>query len=163
MLRILPPEPLPNVLFSISFSNLPSGLVVPQSWMNQLELLGAEDLEMPGPSAGMHALDKAACLVNLLQEVVFDVQLQVISCVFLDGTREEWPLAGQSCQEALQNVLLDVHEAGVERERERNMSIKPQPPIPTSDPVMSLPPPTIQALTRPKHKKQRSSIMSFVS
>jgi hypothetical protein len=179
-LRIIPPPPLPNVLFHLSFSNLPPTVLIPNNWLSQLDVLNEHDLEAPGPVAGMHALDRAACLVNLLEEVVFDVPNGLITCSFLDGAREEWALGTDGCDEALQRVMEDVHEATLEKQREEALATAaaareeaakaPLPPVEVEKKDTSreatLPPPATSSSAqgwRPKHKKQRSSLMSFVA
>jgi hypothetical protein len=148
------------------FHNLKHGLDTPAYWSMQLDVLDAQGLESPG-TAGMHALDKAACLVNMLEGVDFDMANNKVVCTFLDGSKEEWPLSGGSVRDALGKVVADVVDVKAERERERMALVRAKqsrdlPPLPPKSQSL-LPIPSIQAMVGPRHKKQRSSIMSFVS
>ena len=115
---------------------------------------------MPGP-AGVHALDKAAGLTSIIEEVTFDMSTLRVSCSFLDGSRQEWPLMDTECMYALESVVFDVSEAATETERERRESearMRPPSPLP--------PPPPLVASSAPrviKHKRQRSILMSLVA
>jgi hypothetical protein len=110
-------------------------------------------LELPGP-AGLHALDKAAGLVNIMEEVTFNMNTLRVNCAFLDGSKEEWPLMDTACMYALETVLFDVNEGAVEAERERRiLEAASRPPSP----------PVVSAQKFTKHKKQRSILMTLVS
>ncbi|KAF7302617.1 hypothetical protein HMN09_00896200 [Mycena chlorophos] len=98
----------PTILFALSFPDLPANLPLPHAWATQLARLAADDLEAP-PS--MHALDRAAALPSLLQEVVFDLPGGQVVCSFLDGKTEEWDM-GDECREMLDRVVFDVEESG---------------------------------------------------
>ncbi|KAL0946293.1 hypothetical protein HGRIS_012542 [Hohenbuehelia grisea] len=150
-IRLVPNPPHPEVLFSIVFDDLREPLPSPISWVNQFNSLVAENLELP---ALHHSLDKAACLPSLLEDVSFNLNTLTISCTFVDGAMEEWPLMDMACLQALQGVISDVNssarEAEREREREQQERLERQTPPPS---------PTKQK----GHKKQRSLLMTLVS
>lgn len=135
-------------------------LPIPANWVNQLNQLAADELELPGP-AGMHALDKSAGLLSIIEEVTFNLSTLRITCAFYDGSRQDWPLMETECMYALESVLFDVSEATNEAERERREEAKAKararPPSPPPLPVTTPSPRVV------KHKRQRSLLMSIVS
>src|SRR5262245_38571405 len=107
LIRLIPTTPLPTVLFTISFPNPPPDIQIPESWNLQIQTLSYDDLETPRL---MHALDKSAAFPTLLKEVLFDVPASIVSCSFVDGSREEWPLMDRRCLEMLAGVVRDVED-----------------------------------------------------
>ncbi|KAJ7241991.1 hypothetical protein C8J57DRAFT_1244236 [Mycena rebaudengoi] len=98
LIKLVPPAPHPTVLFALSFPELPPHLPTPPSWTSQLSLLALDDLEVPRT---VHALDRAAGIPSLLDEVVFDLTMTGeeavgyggrVECRFLDGKVERWDL-----------------------------------------------------------------------
>ncbi|TRM66951.1 hypothetical protein BD626DRAFT_534992 [Schizophyllum amplum] len=118
LLKLIPVAPQPTVLFSISFRNIEAQGVdaLPPAWNTQLRALLIDELEVP---QGTHALDKAAGIPSLLDEVVFDVPALTVSCRFLDGALEEWPLMERICLEKLDRVVADVSQSAQEAQREQ--------------------------------------------
>lgn len=149
LLRLIPEQPHPAILFTLSFSNLPESVPFPANWALQLQHVLHDELEMP---TCVHALDKAAWAVCLLHEVNFCVFSRTIQCYFVDGTRLELPLEDENCLAALQNVMYDVQESAVvgeiEQRRARALSapstIRPTVPVKVT-----------------RHKKTRSFFASF--
>jgi hypothetical protein len=151
LLRLTPNGPQPTIVFTLSFGALPGNLPVPQSWVHEMNRLAADDLELPGPQS-LLSLDKSTGLMNVLQEVTFDLPELQAACLFVDGHRVEWMLNSE-CLAWLEDILADVEEASIEAERERREA---------EARIISAPPPTSGA--RPsKHKKQRSLLMSLVA
>ncbi|KDQ56776.1 hypothetical protein JAAARDRAFT_59030 [Jaapia argillacea MUCL 33604] len=146
LINVIPCSPSPNVIFTIGFPHLPETVPVPPSWHMQLQRLNQDELDMP---PCLHALDKASWLVAVLTQVVFDMRSSMVTCYFVDGAMEAWPVMEQSCIAVLQSVLDDVQESTEhderQRERDRLANAPPAPPGGT------------------KHKKQRSLIMSIIA
>ncbi|KAH8112842.1 hypothetical protein DFH11DRAFT_1728193 [Phellopilus nigrolimitatus] len=153
LLRLVPAPPLPTVLFTLAFPNLPDGVPFPQNWSAQLQHVLQDDLEMPNC---IHALDKSAGVACLLHEVSFCVFTRTVVCVFIDGSRSDWPLLDDRCVDALKEVLDEVNESTVAAEMEARRAR-----------VASMPPPTRPASPIPaklsKHKKSRSLLMTIVA
>jgi len=143
------------VVFSVVFEDLEPELPNPQSWTSQLQCLQRDGFEVP---KAIHALDKSAGIVSLLQDITFDLSTMVISCQFVDGSSEQWPLPGEGCLDALQKILRDVNESSLEidrelqrekekeREREHRFSEFASPAGKTT-----------------RHKRQRSLLMTLVA
>ncbi|KAJ7755063.1 hypothetical protein DFH07DRAFT_959633 [Mycena maculata] len=118
LIKLTPPAsatPTPTILFALAFPDLPLNLPVPPAWAAQLARLSADDLEAP---PALHALDRAAALPSLLQEVLFDIPAERVSCTFLDGAVEAWTLDAR-CADMLASVIQDVEESGRAEERAR--------------------------------------------
>ncbi|KAG7451553.1 uncharacterized protein BT62DRAFT_1000807 [Guyanagaster necrorhizus] len=157
LIRLLPPASHPTVLFAITFQNLPGDLFNPHAWTSHLSNLSVDGVDTPEL---VHCLDKAAFIPSILKEVTFDVPMLMISCRFVDGSTEEWPLRAARCLLALDSVLDDVNHSAVltEREKEREKVKEKE----RKDGLQSLnSPPTTVKVTR--HKKQRSLLMSLVA
>ncbi|KAF8874853.1 hypothetical protein BD779DRAFT_1678545 [Infundibulicybe gibba] len=120
LIKLTPAFPASTVLFAMTFPEFNDGLPVPPSWLNQLNQLTMDELEHP---KALHALDKAACIANILEEVSFDIPGLTITCRFYDGTTEEWPLMGARCMDVLQGILNDVNDYTLEIEREREQEL----------------------------------------
>ncbi|THH05942.1 hypothetical protein EW145_g4428 [Phellinidium pouzarii] len=153
LLRLIPEPPLPTVLFSLAFPNLPDTVPFPVNWTNQLQHALQDELELPDC---IHALDKSAWAVCLLHEVNFCAFNKSVSCLFVDGTRMDWQIEDDRCMDALQAVIDDVNESAVavdmEKNRARVIAAPPPPPVrPASPAKMS------------KHKKSRSLLMTLVA
>ena len=118
LLKLVPVAPQPTVLFSLSFQNIETRGVdcIPPAWDNQLKSLLMDELEVP---QGTHALDKAAGIPSLLDEVSLDIPSLTVSCRFLDGALEEWPLMENECLEKLDRVVADVSQSAEEAQREQ--------------------------------------------
>jgi hypothetical protein len=157
IIRLVPPTSEPTVVFSIDFQNLPSNLQLPQAWLTQITYLNMDDLEVP---QSLHALDKSTALVSLLHEVTFDLVALTISCIFIDGAKEEWPIMGTACLSTLESVLCDVDQstALADREKAREMELRKLKEIEIAKPPT--PPSTVKSV---KHKKRRSLLMTLVS
>ncbi|KAL1739533.1 hypothetical protein HDZ31DRAFT_49239 [Schizophyllum fasciatum] len=125
LLKLVPVAPQPTVLFSLAFRNIEAQGVesIPQAWDTQLNALLADELEVP---QGTHALDKAAGIPSLLDEVCLDIPSLTVSCRFLDGALEEWPLMERVCLEKLDRVVSDVRQSAEEAQKEqrRDMLIR---------------------------------------
>jgi hypothetical protein len=158
LIRLVPRPPLPTVLFTLEFINPPEGLPIPANFVHQLHQLNADELDLPG-EAGLYALDNAAWLVAVLREVTFNIPTSTVSCYFKDGAIEEWPLMGRGLADALDQVVCDVEQSAIEsaREERKAMEFSPPPPPPTPTPI-----PEPVTAKRPKHKRQRSLLMSLV-
>lgn len=70
LLRLVPPAPLPTILFTLSFPTLPQSIPLPAAWDLHLQLLLHYQLAAP-PS--LHALDKSVAWTALLETVTFDL------------------------------------------------------------------------------------------
>ncbi|KAG6854165.1 hypothetical protein C0991_009817 [Blastosporella zonata] len=146
---------LAAVVFSVVFEDL-DPIPNPSTWAAQLQNLRLDELEVP---ALVHSLDKAAGIVTLLEEVTFDLSTNTISCHFVDGSMERWPLVGAQCVKALESVVRDVNESlaieramELEKQREEELERRLQ--------EAPMPPPTAKP---PRHKKQRSLLMTLVA
>ncbi|KAF9030341.1 hypothetical protein BDZ89DRAFT_949824 [Hymenopellis radicata] len=160
LIKLLAPAH-PTVLFAITYQNLPDELYNPVAWTILLNSLSADNLE---PPKFIHALDKATWVPSILQEITFNVTTLTVSCLFVDGTCEEWPLMSPACLKALDSVLSDVNmssaESERERERERHKEKLKQTELARQQSLNS--PPTTVKVTG-KHKKNRSLLITFVS
>lgn len=159
LLRLVPPNPTQlSVTFSVAYKpTLPPSIVIPPGWATQLQKVMQDDLD---PPACLHALDKAAWGVSLLQEVTFNAALRTVKCIFVDGSRMDWPILDSQCLHTLHGVLQDVntscHAADQERDRGRTKDISS---FPFSRP--SSPAPT--AGKQKQHKRSRSFLMTLVA
>ncbi|TRM62830.1 hypothetical protein BD626DRAFT_364597, partial [Schizophyllum amplum] len=157
LIKYIPEAPQPTVLFSLTFPELEDrGVQKPPAWLTQLNALSVEDLEVPRDG---HALDKAAGIPSLLDEVLFDVPARAVSCRYQDGAVVRWHMAGTECLRALQRVLEDVNESAVQQEREDQRSKAEQKKAAGQESLNS-PPATVKTQ---RHKKQRSLLMSLVA
>jgi hypothetical protein len=150
-IKLIPATSEPAVLFAVTFPNL-DYLPMPPSWAEQLRILQHDELELP-PS--MHTLDRAAGLTGLVSEITFDVPALVISCRMTDGVVEEWPLMEKRCLGALERVVRDVRESSAEMEKEMLLEKEKERrrhEFPTSS-----------SGRFPRHKKQRSLLMTLVA
>ncbi|OCH91155.1 hypothetical protein OBBRIDRAFT_545516 [Obba rivulosa] len=144
----------PNILFTIAFADPCEKVPIPANWASQLSCIQLDDLEMPRT---IHALDKSTWLTAILQDVIFDLGAGTIACAFVDGPTIQWPLTHRQCRAALDGVVADVAQSTVELERERarkaaQFSSRSETASP--EPTPSKP---------PKHKRQRSLLMSLVA
>ncbi|KAH0584593.1 hypothetical protein J132_10849 [Termitomyces sp. J132] len=142
---------LAAVVFSIVFEDL-DPVVTPSTWTTHLHNLRLDELEVP---ALLHALDKSIGIICLLEEVTFDLSARTISCHFVDGSMEQWPLVGQQCINTLNRVVQDVNESSFvleqqmgDKQRERKRFEAPLPPPPAK---------------ASRHKKQRSLLRTLVA
>ena len=120
LIKFIPEAPQPTVLFSLAFPELEErGVQKPHAWNIQLSALSNEDLEVPSDS---HALDKAAGIPSLLDEVLFDVPARAVSCRYQDGAVLQWRMEGVECLRALSRVLEDVNESAAQQERDEQRS-----------------------------------------
>ena len=149
-LRLISPHPTPAVYLSLSFPYNASHLPLPPTWSFSAQRLANDDLEIPN---AVHFLDKSTWIISILDQVIFDLSSLTITCHFIDGTKEEWPLVAMDCVRALETVVADVNSA-LSTEAKRRDSV-PQP--------TTTPPPLIQSTTRPKHRKSRSFFAPFVT
>lgn len=126
----------------------------------------------------MHALDKAAGITTLLEEVIFDVKRQEVRCRFVDGATEEWvfhssemvvdaegifhAVEGRNLLAVLEGIVRDVRastqedeRAILEREKERQQVVR----LERSKSV------TVKRGNGKllKHRKQRSMFMQLFS
>ena len=70
LLRLVPPAPLPTILFTLTFPTLPQSLPLPASWDAHLQLVADTHLAAP---PDLHALDKSVTWIALLDTVTFDL------------------------------------------------------------------------------------------
>ena len=146
-LRLVSPHPTPAVYLSLTFPYNAPHLPFPPTWTFSAQRLANDDLEMPN---AIHFLDKSTWIISILDQVIFDLSSLTITCHFIDGTKEEWPLVAMDCVRALENVVADVNSA-LSTEAKRK------------DSPLAAPPPPTQSPTRPKHKKSRSFFAPFVT
>ena len=92
----------------------------------------------------------------MLDQVIFDLSSLTITCHFIDGTKEEWPLVAMDCVRALENVVADVNSA-------LSAEAKRKDPPPAAPHSASLPPLPTRSPTRSKHRKSRSFFAPFVT
>ena len=150
-LRLISPHPTPAVYLSLSFPFTAPHLPLPPTWTFSAQRLANDDLEFPN---AIHFLDKSTWIVSVLDQVIFDLSSLTITCHFIDGTKEEWPLVAMDCVRALENVVADVNFALSAEHKRKDSTAAPQ-----STP---LPAPT-QPPTRAKHKKSRSFFAPLVT
>lgn len=151
-LRLVSPHPTPAVYLSLSFPYNASHLPLPPTWTFSAQRLANDDLEIPN---AIHFLDKSTWIISALDQVIFDLSSLTITCHFIDGTKEEWPLVAMDCVRALESVVADVNSALSTEARRK----EPPPTVPQS----TSPPLPAQSPTRPKHRKSRSFFAPFVT
>ncbi|KAG5641996.1 hypothetical protein DXG03_003796 [Asterophora parasitica] len=159
LVNIVPPTAdahLSAVVFSVIFEDLAPKLPNPPVWTNLLQNLRRDELEVP---ESMHAFDRAAGIICLLEEVTFDLSTQIISCQFVDGSTEQWSFAGTQCVKALQRIVLDVNESSLDIEREREMERQKEREMERKR-LESISPPSAKVT---RHKKQKSLLMTLVA
>jgi len=152
-LRLVSPHPTPAVYLSLSFPYNAQHLPLPPTWTFSAQRLANDDLEIPN---AIHFLDKSMWIVSVLDQVIFDLSSLTITCHFIDGTKEEWPLVAMDCVRALENVVADVNSA-------LSTEAKRKDPPPVAPHSTSLPPLPTRTPTRPKHRKSRSFFAPFVT
>ena len=69
-IKLIPASPNPTILFTISLTDPPEHLGIPQAWAAQLHLIGMEELEYP---QGLLSLDKTTWVIACLNSVTFDL------------------------------------------------------------------------------------------
>lgn len=107
-----------------------------------------DDLDVPSL---IHALDKSTFFPTLLHQVILDIQTLTVTCIFIDGVKEEWPLMDPVCVRALESVVHDINQSSLEDDQEADQQRWAQIERERS-------------LSKPvKHKKQRSLLMSLVA
>lgn len=151
-LRLVSPHPTPAVYLSLSFPFNAPHLPLPPTWTFSAQRLANDDLEIPN---AIHFLDKSMWIISVLDQVIFDLSSLTITCHFIDGTKEEWPLVTMDCVRALESVVADVNSALSAETRRKDY------PVPT--PHSTTLPAPIQSSTRPKHKKSRSFFAPLVT
>lgn len=158
LIKVVPGGDYSTILFAVTFQDLPDGLPQPVSWSNQLHSLVQDDLEVPD---NIHALDKAVWITCVLNEVCFNTSTLTVSCQFIDGHVEEWPLIGAEVLAQLEDVLFDVNESALETDREREREIaKAREQERRRSESLNSPPPSVKVT---RHKKSRSLLMSLVA
>ncbi|KAF8634380.1 hypothetical protein AX15_000950 [Amanita polypyramis BW_CC] len=201
LIKLIPDSPNPAVLFALTFANAPfayspdsphasvpdevsaeNSLFMSPGWANQLNALAIDDLDAP---TALHALDRAAGIPTLIQEVTLDVPSNTVRCLFIDGAVEEWmwpinpqiPVPVDKCSrlqhgmaplrcyfEMLQSIVRDVNQSAMEEERERQRELylvqqqQEQQHRRSLEASVPLPRPPLKS-----HKKQRSFFMNFVA
>ena len=160
LLRLVPEQPHPTILFTLAFNNLPDGLPFPASWTAQLQNILHDELEMP---QCIHALDKGAWAAVLLHEVTFSIPARRVSVLFVDGTNAEWPMEDKKLEMSLKEVMDDVSESSVaaEMEQRRAQAIQAAAQAQAAQERMPVTPSPVPS--RGKHKKSRSLLMSLVA
>ncbi|KAL5497847.1 hypothetical protein ACEPAH_2778 [Sanghuangporus vaninii] len=160
LLRLVPEQPHPTILFTLAFNNLPDGLPFPAAWTAQLQQILHDELEMP---QCIHALDKAAWATCLLHEVTFSMPARRVSAMFVDGTNAEWPLEDEKLNASLKKVMDDVSESSVAAEMEQRRAQAIQAAAQAQAAQERMPPTPTPMPVRGKHKKSRSLLMSLVA
>ncbi len=105
----------PTILFGMTYRDLPVELDKPLAWRLLFVSIIVDKLD---PPEFIHALDKATWIPSILQEITFNVATLTVSCLFVDGSCEEWPVVSPACLEALQSVISDMTLSLVETEKE---------------------------------------------
>ncbi|GJJ16307.1 hypothetical protein Clacol_010604 [Clathrus columnatus] len=109
------PAPFPTILFTLTFpAPLPESLPLPLAWDSHLQIVN--NLRI-APPPDVHALDKSAAWVSLIDTVNFDLGTLTLTCTFIDHSKEEWPLSSP-CVLLLETVISDVNRSAKEAESE---------------------------------------------
>ncbi|PFH51197.1 hypothetical protein AMATHDRAFT_47342 [Amanita thiersii Skay4041] len=213
LIRLIPDSPHPSVLFALTFANTPfaysterthniphasihneaahgTPICISPGWTNQLAALANDDLDAP---TALHALDRAAGIPTLLQEVTLDIPSCTIRCLFIDGSVEEWAwpppspcnaqnpgvpadkrpraLGGAAAMrhylDMLEGVIKDVAQSTIEEDRERQKELfalqQQQQEQQRRRNECTFTHPSIPRANIKSHKKQRSFFMNFVA
>ena len=156
LLQLHPPHPHPVIQLPFGFKDLDHGLPNPHSWTAQLSNLMHNELDLPKT---LHSLDKGVGITSLLEQVTFDLPSLTVSCRFVDGVIEEWPIITPGHVVSLHDIMSDVELATAEDDRQRERMVEKER---ERDVARQRPPPSSIRLGR-THKKQRSLFMSIVS
>ncbi|KAI1792757.1 hypothetical protein LXA43DRAFT_314540 [Ganoderma leucocontextum] len=175
LIRVLPPLPSPNILFTLSLPDPTHDAKVecPPAWRTQammVEELQEEGFGVEAPR-DIYAMDKAAWHTALITEVVFDIPLRTTSCTFVDGSQVTWSLArngddDRSCLDALAAVVEDVQvsSSAMDRERARHHpDLHQQTPSPTSSSLSIRATSSAPPSPSKQHKRQKSLFSSIVA
>ncbi|KZT00687.1 uncharacterized protein LAESUDRAFT_528824 [Laetiporus sulphureus 93-53] len=159
LIYLLPDGPHPRVYHTVNFTDPYNRVPLPNNWAAQLHCLHMDELDLP---TATHALDKACWLTAIIDELVFDMVSQTVSCSFSNGPTLQWSLRRQpACVAALEDVLADLAQSRNEQDKER-AATQPSPKATTpKQRHVSLPPPVLTKSA--KHKKQRSLLSSLIS
>ena len=176
LIRVLPPLPSPNILFTLSLPDPTHDAKVdcPQAWRTQammVEELQEEGFGVEAPR-DIYAMDKAAWHTALITEVVFDIPSRTASCTFVDGSQVTWSLAPRgdedngSCLDALAAVVEDVRVSSSEMDRERarqHPDMLQDTPSPTSSGFSTRSTASAPPSPSKHHKRQKSLFSSLVA
>ncbi|PIL28921.1 hypothetical protein GSI_08968 [Ganoderma sinense ZZ0214-1] len=176
LIRVLPPLPSPNILFTLSLPDPTHDAKVdcPQAWRTQammVEELQEEGFGVEAPR-DIYAMDKAAWHTALITEVVFDIPSRTASCTFVDGSQVTWSLAPKgdeddgSCLDALAAVVEDVRVSSSEMDRERarqHPDMHQETPSPTSSAFSTRSTASAPPSPSKHHKRQKSLFSSLVA
>lgn len=154
LIYLLPADPHPRLYHSVNLTDPYERVAFPAGWAAQLNCVHAEDLD---PPTTVHMLDKASWLTAVIEQLVFDLVSQTVSCTFISGPTLQWSFAAQNaCVEALEGVLTDLVQSQVEARRERVAATPKYEPHPEMFPQ--------PVSVKPgKHKKQRSLLSTLFS
>ena len=164
LIRLLPADPMPTVLFTLAPTHPPQHLPLPNSYAATLQAVADHSLEQP---SSFHALDRASWPLALLDDVLFDLNSLSISVTWIDGLVNEWPVS-QALEAMLHDVVSYVKksEAASEREKIPAVVVAPTPP---SQPVTATTDEPYatggigKERTKGKQKRQRNLIMNLVA
>lgn len=175
LIRVLPPLPSPNILFTLSLPDPMRDAKVecPQAWRTQammVEELQEEGFGVEAPR-DIYAMDKAAWHTALITEVVFDIPSRTASCTFVDGSQVTWSLTPKgdddgSCLDALLAVVEDVRVSSSEMDRERarqHPDLQQETPSPTSSAFSARSTASAPPSPSKQHKRQKSLFSSLVA
>lgn len=155
LLQLHPPHPHPVIQLPFGFKDPDHGLPNPHAWTAQLSNLMHDELDTPKT---IHSLDKSVGITSLLEQVTFDLPSLTVSCRFVDGAIEEWPIITPGHVKCLRDIMSDVEQATAEDDRHRERLMEKEK---ERDVVRQRPPPSSVRVR--SHKKQRSLFMSIVS
>lgn len=156
LLQLHPPHPHPVIQLPFGFKDLEHGLPNPHSWTAQLSNLMHGELDLPKT---LHSLDKGVGITSLLEQVTFDLPSLTVSCRFVDGAIEEWPIITPGHVKSLQDIMSDVKLATAEDDRQRERMMEKE----KERDVASQRSPSSSVRVGRTHKKQRSLFMSIVT
>jgi lysozyme family protein len=135
------------VVYNIGFKSLPESLL-PQRWLGTHHQLRVDGVIEP---ESIYALDAASAPVAIIHQVEFDLRCRTISCTFINGKEEVWPIdsprrdhQGRTCEEMLDSVSDDVR-------------MPPPEPVESQVPEQVAPSPS-----KGKHKRKSSLFMTLI-
>lgn len=159
LLRIWPDAPLNAISYDLSFKdNLGADVEAPQTWLNQLQCVIQSGLDAPQSAL---AFDKSVWAVCLLEDVHFKMAEQLVTCLFIDGSRVDFPLRCNSAGRLLYSVVSDTCEAleATDMERAREAALMRIKRASTPGCIRPISP--VKPTTR--HKKHRSLLISLIT
>lgn len=175
LIKLIPPPPHPAVLFTLSLPDPQPCLPTPNNYNAIIHSLNTSHPQLVLPNS-LYALDKATYILDLLDQVIFDMVSGQVKCIWVDGVTDVWDLrlgerrsvweleggVGRMLESVLDDVNTSAEESEWEKLREDWDNYRAAKVEAQSNPASQ-----VQVAAAPvvkgKHKKQRSLLMTLVA